>query len=76
MSPRSNAPNMVEIKISVPEKLLNDALELAAAEGWKPGELHRIFWATGFSAYAEGSNKRLVNRTLQKRRQDEEDEQD
>lgn len=64
--PRTDSPKMVEIKFAVPEALLQDAFELADAEGWKPAELHRIFWERGFSAYAEGSNKRRVNKNLRR----------
>jgi len=64
MAPRSNAPNLTEIKISVPASLLQEALDLAEFEGWKPAELHRIFWEKGFAAHAEGSNKRMVNHQL------------
>jgi hypothetical protein len=62
--PETDSPNMVPIKFYVPEPLLKDMLEIAQAEGWKPAELHRIFWERGFAAYAEGSNKRRVNRQL------------
>lgn len=62
--PETNAPKMVRVDFSVPEELLKEALELAAVEGWKPSELHRIFWEKGFAVHAEGSNKRLVNKKL------------
>lgn len=62
--PETNAPRMVRIDFSVPEALYKEALELAEAEGWKPAELHRIFWEKGFAVHAEGSNKRLINRRL------------
>lgn len=70
--PETDAPKMEYIKFAVPAKLLEDALELAAHEGWKPSELHRIFWERGFGSYAEGSNKRGVNKQL--RRKDVENE--
>jgi hypothetical protein len=62
--PETDAPKMIPIKFSVPEPLLNEARELAKAEGWSEAALHRIFWEKGFAAHAEGSNKRLVNRNL------------
>ncbi|MEH2033389.1 MAG: hypothetical protein V7K67_27840 [Nostoc sp.] len=62
--PETSAPNMVKITFAVPEELLQQILDLAASEGWKPAELHRVVWVLGFNAYAEGSNKRLVNRSL------------
>jgi hypothetical protein len=65
--PETDAPNMAYIRFAVPQPLLEEALELAQAEGWKPAELHRIFWERGFAAYAEGSNKRRVNRQLRER---------
>ena len=71
--PETDAPKMEYVKFSVPAPLLKEALELAEAEGWKPAELHRIFWERGFAAYAEGSNKRGVNRSLRKKRLEEED---
>lgn len=68
--PETNAPKMIKIDFSVPENLLEDALELAKAEGWKPSELHRVFWEKGFAVHAEGSNKRLVNKQLRKKQAD------
>jgi hypothetical protein len=65
--PETNAPKMTKIDFAVPTALLQDAEEMAQAEGWKPAELHRIFWEKGFAAYAEGSNKRLVNRQLREK---------
>ncbi|PMB00006.1 hypothetical protein CEN50_04995 [Fischerella thermalis CCMEE 5268] len=65
--PGTNAPRMIRIDFSVPEALYQEALELAEAEGWKPAELHRIFWEKGFAVHAEGSNKRLVNKHLRER---------
>lgn len=62
--PDTDAPNMAYIRFAIPQPLLNEALELAKSEGWKPSELHRIFWERGFAAYAEGSNKRKVNKRL------------
>ncbi|MDZ8138852.1 MAG: hypothetical protein RM049_26710 [Nostoc sp. DedQUE04] len=62
--PETNAPKMVKITFAVPEELHQQILDLASAEGWKPAELHRVVWVLGFNAYAEGSNKRLVNRNL------------
>ena len=65
--PETNAPKMIKINFAVPEELHQQILELADAEGWKPAELHRVVWVLGFNAYAEGSNKRLVNRNLRKK---------
>lgn len=65
--PETNAPKMLKITFAVPEELHQQILDLAAAEGWKPAELHRVVWVLGFNAYAEGSNKRLVNRNLRKK---------
>ncbi|PHJ59637.1 hypothetical protein VF14_08810 [Nostoc linckia z18] len=72
--PKTNAPKMIKIDFSVPESLLEDALELAKAEGWNPSELHRVFWEKGFAVHAEGSNKRLVNRQLRKKQVNKTDE--
>jgi hypothetical protein len=55
---------MERIQFSVPKKLLQQARELAEYEGWNQAEFHRILWVHGFNAYAEGSNKRLVNKGL------------
>jgi hypothetical protein len=80
--PKSRAPNMVEIKFSVPAPLLADALELAELEGLKPADLYRMFWVMGSGCYAEQSNKRLVNRQLraklepQEEREEEKEEGD
>ncbi len=70
--PETDAPKMEYVRFAVPAPLLQEALELAESEGWKPAELHRIFWERGFAAYAEGSNKRRVNKSLRKREADEE----
>ncbi|MCC5636288.1 hypothetical protein LC593_10550 [Nostoc sp. CHAB 5844] len=67
--PETNAPKMVKITFAVPEELHQQILDLAAAEGWKPAELHRVVWVLGFNAYAEGSNKRLVNQNLRRKEQ-------
>jgi hypothetical protein len=64
--PEINAPKMIKINFAVPEELHNQLIELAEAEGWKHAELHRIVWVLGFNAYAEGSNKRLVNRNFRR----------
>ena len=60
----TDAPNMTRINLSVPTPLLEEMMVLARDEGWKPAELHRMFWVLGFAAYAEQSNKRLVNAKL------------
>lgn len=73
--PEINAPKMVKVDFSVPEPLYKEALELAEAEGWKPAELHRIFWENGFAVHAERSNKRMVNRGLRKRLDSESDQE-
>ncbi len=65
--PETNAPKMIKIDFSVPEALLKEAMAIAETEGWKPAELHRIFWEKGFAVHAEGSNKRLINRRLRSR---------
>ena len=62
--PKTDAPNMDEIKFSVPSELLRQALAIGDAEGVKPAELHRDCWKQGLSSVAEQSNKRLVNRKL------------
>ena len=67
MSPDINAPRMEKIYFSVPEPLLRQALDIAEAEGWKPAELHRIFWERGFAQFCEGSNKRLINERLRRK---------
>lgn len=65
--PEIQAPEMVRIEFPIPAPLYEDFLQLAAIEGWKPAELHRILWEKGFVAHAEGSNKRLINRQLRQR---------
>lgn len=62
--PRTDSPRMIEIKFAVPEPLLRDLEVIAESEGWKMAELNRIVWERGFADYAEGSNKRLVNRKM------------
>ncbi len=69
--PETDAPKMERIEFSVPTPLLEDAREIAQREGWKPAELDRIFWERGFANYAEGSNKRLVNKGLREKRKPE-----
>lgn len=66
--PETNAPNMVKITFAVPEVLHQQILDLAAAEGWKPAELHRVAWMLGLSEYAERSNKRLINENLRNKK--------
>lgn len=65
--PETNAPKMTRIEFAVPTALLAEAEAMAAAEGWKPAELHRIFWEKGFAVHAEGSNKRLINKSLREK---------
>ncbi|MBW4566024.1 MAG: hypothetical protein KME32_34095 [Mojavia pulchra JT2-VF2] len=65
--PETNAPKMTRIEINVPTALLAEAEDLAAIEGWKPAELHRIFWEKGFAVHVEGSNKRLINKSLREK---------
>ena len=74
--PKTNAPKMEDIKFGVPQPLLQDALELAESEGWKAADFHRMVWEKGLAVHAEGSNKRLVNRRLRSRRDNEADTQD
>lgn len=64
--PRTDTDKMIEIKFSVPGGLLEDALEMAAIDKMNPAQFHRMAWERGLSAYAEGSNKRLINRKLRK----------
>lgn len=66
--PEDEQPTMEKVSFSVPSPLLSQAKELAATEGWKLSELFRIFWERGFAAYSEGSNKRLVNKGLRKKK--------
>lgn len=64
MSPDTAAPNMEYIRFSVPAALLEQANEMARAEGWKPAEFYRVVWTMGLGQYAEDSNKRLINKRL------------
>jgi hypothetical protein len=66
--PRTESPNMEDVKFAVPAPLLAQMMDMAAADGWKPAELHRVFWESGFAAYAERANKRLVNEQLREKR--------
>lgn len=59
-----HSPKMIKISFAVPEDIHQQMLEMSAAEGWKPSELCRLAWVMGLNSYAEGSNKRLVNRNL------------
>jgi hypothetical protein len=70
--PRTSSPQMARIEFAVPEPVLKQALEIAEAEGWKPAELHRVIWLMGLNSYTEGSNKRLVNESLRKKKGGEE----
>lgn len=58
------SPKMVKISFAVPEEIHKQMIEISASEGWKPAELCRLAWVMGMNAYAEGSNKRLVNQNL------------
>lgn len=62
--PKSDAPNMVEIKFSVSPELLEQALGIGEVEGMKTAEIHRHCWTQGLAAVAEQSNKRLINKKL------------
>lgn len=73
MAPDTAAPNMEYIRFSVPAALLEQANEMARAEGWKPAEFYRVVWTLGLGEYAEDSNKRLINKRLRSQiSQDEE----
>ena len=65
--PKTSAPDMRRIEFAVPSPLLEQALEIAAAEGWKPAEFYRVVWMLGINSYTDGSNKRLVNLSLRRK---------
>jgi hypothetical protein len=62
--PEQDSPNMIQIKISVPAPLLEQAIELARQDGWPQATLWRNLWVDGFFAYCERHNKRQVSRKL------------
>ena len=62
--PKTDTPNMDEIKFSVSSELLRQVLAIAAIEGLKPAEANRLCWMAGSSVLAEQSNKRLINQKL------------
>jgi hypothetical protein len=64
--PETDAERMEYVRFAVPAPLLKQSLELAKLEGVKPAEIHRSFWIKGFAAYAEESNKRMINQRLRK----------
>jgi hypothetical protein len=64
--PETPAPRKPYIRFAVPDELLTDAQELARAEGFNEAEFHRLIWTMGLNAYAESSNKRLVNKRLRR----------
>lgn len=55
---------MTRVGFSIPIPLAVQLAEIAKNEGWRLAELHRIVWVLGLSAYAEQSNKSLVNAQL------------
>jgi hypothetical protein len=69
--PETDSPNMVQIRISVPAPLLEEAIAVAKAEGWPQATLWRNFWIDGFHGYCEASNKRRVNRQLRDKQSSE-----
>lgn len=62
--PRTNAPNMTEIKFSVPTALLRQVERIADIEETKISEMHRHCWVQGVAAVSEQCNKRLINKKL------------
>ena len=65
--PKTDTVRMDRIEFAVPSPLLDEALTLAEADGFKPAEFHRQIWLEGLFAYAEKSNKVLVNRSLRRK---------
>ncbi len=62
--PRSKAEPKVQVEVSVPKPLDDEIQKLALADGWNPTEFYRMLIVDGLAAYAEKSNKRLVNKQL------------
>lgn len=69
--PDTPAPKKPYIRFAVPDELLKDARELAESEGFNEAEFHRMLWTLGLNAYAESSNKRLINKKLRLNNRDE-----
>jgi hypothetical protein len=65
--PETPAPKKPYIRFAVPDELLRDAQDIARAEGFSEAEFHRAIWIMGLNAYAEASNKRLINKQLRQR---------
>ena len=64
--PPTDAQKMERIEFAVPKPLLDEAIAMAKEDGFKPAEFYRQIWLDGLFAYAEKSNKVLVNRKLRK----------
>lgn len=62
--PPTDAQKMERIEFAVPKPLLDEAIAIAAADGFKPAEFFRQIWLEGLFAYAEKSNQVLTNRKL------------
>ena len=58
---------LTSINIRIPQKLLDEALEIAEDIGINPGDAHRDFWIIGVQTMAERQNKVLVNKGLRKK---------
>lgn len=65
--PKSKAQAKVTIEVGVPKILDDEITQLALADGWNPTEFYRMLIVDGLAAYAEKSNKRLVNKQLRSR---------
>lgn len=65
--PEEENQGMTQITFSVPTPLLHQAKEIATYDGWRMSELFRLLWVQGLTFYAEGSNKRLVNKGLREK---------
>ncbi|MBW4692237.1 MAG: hypothetical protein KME27_10770 [Lyngbya sp. HA4199-MV5] len=64
--PPTDAQKMERIDFAVPKPLLDEAIAMAKEDGFKPAEFFRQVWLDGLFAYAEKSNKVLVNRKLRR----------
>ena len=64
--PKSDQPNLIEIKVNVPAALLKQALDMFDAMGLKPGDAHRDVWMQGVFKMAEDYNQVLMSEKLRR----------
>jgi CopG-like RHH_1 or ribbon-helix-helix domain, RHH_5 len=62
--PKTKAQAKTRIELYLPEPIYEEIQRIANADGWSQAELYRLLMVDGLAAYAEKSNKRLINEQL------------